>query len=361
MTEFIFQTERDRKLIDNSYKYLENIIFGKKRDPEILSIMEDLFNKKVSKVLIYPWGTTTKNLSTNNPGICRFDKNGNIVIEMLGYTAASRDDFKFIEHEAVHEFCHAFADILSEEISTKIVKNGIVRENSAGMIKETDVKTGQLTGHNYYGKMFNETMMDIIAAMAINNFSQNNISTTVDDVLQKHYSITGNQETNYTFFTSITRLMIAAFSNVGNIDFRYQDIVKQGESIFTLKNQLHDGTIVKANDFLYGILFDPLHIEKEFDKYMGDDSYRRFCESLDTFFLTNTLKSEIVKSIMEYIADFLNKKMADLEERRHVITLNERKNIVSNFNRIWNSMQLEYEAYFSQSDIDDIINRANHY
>ena len=32
--------------------------------------------------------------------------------------------------------------------------------------------------------------------------------------------------------------------------------------------------------------------------------------------------------------------------------------IVSNFNRIWNSMQKEYGAYFSQEDIDDIARRA---
>jgi len=31
--------------------------------------------------------------------------------------------------------------------------------------------------------------------------------------------------------------------------------------------------------------------------------------------------------------------------------------IVSTFNRIWNSMQKEYGAYFSQKDIDDIAKR----
>ena len=31
--------------------------------------------------------------------------------------------------------------------------------------------------------------------------------------------------------------------------------------------------------------------------------------------------------------------------------------IIRNFNRIWNSMHEEYEAYFSQKDIDDIAKR----
>ena len=29
--------------------------------------------------------------------------------------------------------------------------------------------------------------------------------------------------------------------------------------------------------------------------------------------------------------------------------------IIRNFNRIWNSMQKEYEVFFSQKDIDDIV------
>lgn len=342
-----------------------SLVFGSKNVATNDKKMLELFDKYVEKVQVYPWGTRTEYINVDAPGICRFDNHNKIIIEMLGHVNAPLDKHKWIEHEATHELCHAFADLLPKTINSgKVIKNGIVRENKGGMIKETDAKTGELIGHHYYGKMFNETMMDIISSMAINSFAPGITNISVDDILQKRYSETGNQKTGYTFFTSITRLMVAAFSNVGYSNFRYQDLVYAGESMFKMENKLHDGTVVKANDFLYGIMFDPLHIEKEFDKYMGEDSYRILTESIDAFFVhylkTGELSGEKVKLLMAYIPDFCNKKMADLE-RRQAITENERINMVGNFNRIWNSMQSEYNAYFSKSDIDEIINRARKY
>lgn len=364
MTKFIYRSKTDENLIGNSYLYIEKMIFGSKDNQEKTSIFRDMFSKAVKKVAIYPWGTDTDDLSSTATGICKYNDNDAIEIEMWGYTNAPTDKYKWIEHEGVHEMCHAFVDILSLSTSKKIVKKGIVRENHAGLIKETDQKTGEFVDHHYYGKMFNETMMDIISAMAINNFAPEITYKTVDDVLSENYTKTGNQQTGYTFFTSLTRLMIAAFSNVGDKNFKYQDKVDAGESIFNQNYKLRDGSVVKANDFLYGIVFDPLHIEKEFDKYMDDDSWRTFSQSLDTFFMhyqkTGELLPENVALIMEYIPDFCNKRMADYE-RRGAITIDESNNMASNFNEIWNSMQSEYGAYFSQERINKIGDRASKY
>lgn len=364
MTKFIYRSKTDENLIGNSYLYMEKMIFGSKDNQEKTSIFRDMFSKAVKKVAIYPWGTDTDDLNSTATGICKYNDNDAIEIEMWGYTNAPTDKYKWIEHQGVHEFCHAFVDILSLTNSDKIVKKGIVRENHAGLIKETDQKTGEFVDHHYYGKMFNETMMDIISAMAINNFAPEITYKTVDDVLSENYTKTGNQQTGYTFFTSLTRLMIAAFSNVGDKNFKYQDKVDAGESIFNQNYKLRDGSVVKANDFLYGIVFDPLHIEKEFDKYMDDDSWRTFSQSLDTFFMhyqkTGELLPENVALIMEYIPDFCNKRMADYE-RRGAITIDESNNMASNFNEIWNSMQREYGAYFSQERINKISDRASKY
>lgn len=364
MTKFIYKSEADRKLIDNSLSYIMKMIFGSKNNQET-SIVKEMFNEEVKKVEIYPWGTITECLNSTSPGICKYDSdsksNDKISIEMWGYTNAPVNQHKWIEHEGVHEFCHAVVDLLSSATSKKVIKNGIARENCAGLIKETDAITGKPVGHHYYGKMFNETMMDIVSAMAINNFAPTITHTTVDDVLHNNYTTTGNQQTNYTFFTSITRLMIAAFSNVAFLNFNYQNVVDMGYSMFTLNAKLGDGSIVRANDFLYGIVFDPLHIEKEFDKYMGDDAWRKVCQTIDSWFLnyqkTGELPAQKVKLIMNLIPDFCNKKMADYE-RRELFSEDERIGMVGNFNRIWNSMQSEYGAYFSQSDIEEIYNRA---
>ena len=374
MTKYLYQSEKDAQLIGDSFSYISKLIFGSKQGRKI-KIGKDLFETVVDKVEIVPWGINTEDINSSTPGICKVLDVDKFVIQMWGYTNAPKSQYKWIEHEGVHEFCHAFANTLSMN-SKKVVKPGkvtekgkeksynIVRENYAGLIRETDNATGKSIGNHYYGKMFNETMMDIIAAMAINNFAPDMTETTVDDLLYKNYSSTGNQETGYTFFTSITRLMAAAFSNVGIKDFNYQKIVDMGESIFSLDVEMNDGSTCKANDFLYGIVFDPLHIEQEFDKYMGDDAYRIVCEYLDGLFLeyqrTKKLPADKVKLIMNLLPDFCNKKMADYE-RRGAISAEERIVMVGNFNRIWNSMQKEYGSYFSKQDINDIYDRAGKY
>ena len=351
------------------------MILGSKHG-ENISLMKNLFENLVEKVEIVPWGVSTENLNSNIPGICKVLNDNKFAIEMWGYTNAPNSKYKWIEHEGVHEFCHAFANILPMMNSKQIVKKGkekvngeiktfeIVRENQAGLIKESDKATGKPIGRHFYGKMFNETMMDMISAMAINNFGPDITNTTVDDVLHNNYVTTGNQETGYTFFTSITRLMIAAFSNVGFQNFTYQQIVDSGDSIFNLNAILADGSEVKANDFLYGIVFDPLHIEKEFDKYMGDDAYRTVCQYLDGMFLehqrTKHLPADKVKLVMNILPDFCNKKMADYQ-RRGAVSTEESAAMVGNFNKIWNSMQREYGSYFSKEDIDDIYDRAGKY
>lgn len=373
MTKYSYKSQADANFIGNSFSYMSKMILGATQKEKI-ALMKDLFEKTVDSVEVYPWGTITADLNENAPGICKV--NGDKVeIKMWGYTNAPQDKHKWLEHEGVHEFCHSFADALCKN-SNKVVKNGtirkngtaqdieIVRENDAGMIKQTNKKTGEFVGNHYYGKMFNETMMDMITAMAINNYAPDVTNTTVDDVLKNHYTTTGNQETGYTLFTSITRLMISAFSNIGYKNFNYQDIVNSGNSMFSLNVQLEDGTTVKANDFLYGIVFDPLHIEKEFDKYMGDDAYRTVCEYLDGLFInyqqTKQLPADKIKLIMQLIPDFCNKKMADLE-RRGAISKEGREIMVSNFNKIWNAMQKEYGAYFSKQDINEIYDRARKY
>lgn len=61
--------------------------------------------------------------------------------------------------------------------------------------------------------------------------------------------------------------------------------------------------------------------------------------------------------VMNILPDFLNKKI-NYYRKNNLIDLDIANQIVSNFNRIWNSMQKEYGAHFSQEDIDDIARRA---
>ena len=182
---------------------------------------------------------------------------------------------------------------------------------------------------------------------------------TVKIVLCQQYTEWGNAKTGYSIFTSITRLAIAAFSNNGFIN--YQSLINQGHGIFDVNTKMNNGESYKANDFLYGIVFDPLHIEKEFDRFMGDGYYRTFCEYLDRIFITFMDKQQIpvedIKNVMNILPDFLNKKMTYYLQHGLIDKAGADK-IIGNFNQIWNSMQTEYESFFSQNDINEIARRA---
>lgn len=361
MTSYYYVSNEDKKLVEQSFNNVAWIVFGK-RDKDKIAAFKELFESEVKKVNVFPQGTITSYLSSKTPGICRLDEESNkIVIEMLGYGKSIASQHPFIKHEGTHEFCHAFADLLPMAFSKQIdgiVKKGIRCKNHMGMIKETDPVSGKLIGQNYYGKMFNETMMDIVTSMSINAFDSSS-NKTVDDILRTQFSKWGNSRTSYSIFTSLTRLTIAAFSNNGFIN--YQNLVNSGYGIFDVTTKMNNGESYKANDFLYGILFDPLHIEQEFDKFMGQGSYRTFCEYLDRLFLTflenQEIPSDEIKRIMNILPDFLNKKM-NYYRQQGIIDLNGQNKIVENFNKIWNSMQLEYNSFFSINDINEIASRA---
>ncbi len=370
MTKYYYSCELDKNLIEKSFNNVALLIFGKNNSRRI-EAFEDYFEKRVSQVNVYPQGTVTEYLNNTTPGRCRPDKDGNIIIEMLGYKGARNDQLSWIKHEGTHEFCHSFVDLLHEVLSNKsaritndgflyensITKNGILHKNCSGKIIEIDSKTGELVG--LYGKMFNETMMDIISSMAINCFDSNGRVTSVDDIIRLNFNDWGNETTGYSIFTSITRLTIAAFSNNGFIN--YQNAVDKGLSIFDGTTTMANGDTYKINDFLYGIVFDQLHIEEEFDKFMGSGSYKIFCGYLDSLFTISLseqkLPSSEVKRVMNILPDFLNKKI-NYYRQNGILDLKGADKIVGNFNQIWNSMQQEYGSYFTEQDINEIARRA---
>ena len=140
-------------------------------------------------------------------------------------------------------------------------------------------------------------------------------------ILKTNYNDWGNETTGYSIFTSITRLTIAAFSNNGFIN--YQNAVDNGMSIFNGTTKMKNGETYKINDFLYGIVFDPLHIEAEFDKFMGEGYYRTFCEYLDRLFYLSLTKQKLpsaeVKRVMNILPDFINKKINYYRQKRYYI------------------------------------------
>ncbi|NLA32504.1 MAG: hypothetical protein GX864_00945 [Mollicutes bacterium] len=364
MTNIRYQNQADKLLIDKSFYYNTWLVFGKK-DPNVIKSFLELFNSEVKEINVFPQGTVTEHLSPLIIGICRKDdSSGKLIVEMLGFENAVPSQKTLITHGGVHEFCHAFANLLPTAFSKYpdgIIEDGVKYKNEMGLISETDAITGKPVGQHFYGKMFNETMMDIITSIGVLSFEPqfSNNPNPAHQVLNSNYKSWGNATTGYSIFTSITRLAIAAFSNNGFIN--YDQIIKNGGGIFDVVTLMKDGSKKKANDFMYGILFDPLHIEKEFDKYMGKGYYRTFCKYLDRAFIlfskNQQIPSEEKKRIMNILPDFLNKKCSYY--RQHGLLDDQGVDaIIGNFNKIWNSMQAEYSAYFTQQDIVEIEKRS---
>lgn len=361
MTRYSYACDEDRRLIDRAFNNLAYIIFGTNR--ERVDAFKKYWRERVSDVFIYPQGTITEHLKGNKDGICRMDEQtGKLIIEMRGFKDARPDKRSWLIHEGTHEFCHSFVDLIPEFCAKHpngIIRDGIRYKNDMGMIKMTDPITGEKLSPGYYGKMFNETMMDIISSIAIHSYDAEGDRRSINNIFQSNYDDWGSEKTGYSIFTSITRLTIAAFSNTPNLD--YDSLIRQGNGIFDATTILNDGTTHKANDFLYGIIYDPQHIEEEFDKFMGSGSYSIFCQFSDRLFLMSPenqrLPENEVKMIMNLLPDFLNRKMNYYREN-NLLDPNSCNQIVSSFNRIWNEMQREYNAYFSGEEIEEIERRS---
>ncbi|MDE6284477.1 MAG: hypothetical protein K2M17_01905 [Bacilli bacterium] len=361
MTKYNYACSEDKRLLVQSLCYISWLVFGQKNQDIIEAFMQ-FFEQQVQEVNIFPQGTITKKINNATPGICRKDEQSQkLIIEMLGYKNAQPSQYAFLKHEGAHECCHAFADLLPLLFSKYlqgVTKEGIHCQNHMGMIKEADPITGALINQHFYGKMYNETMMDIITAIGINAFEVP-ARQSADDILKKGYASWDVAKTSYLIFTSITRLTIAAFSNNGFVN--YADIIKSGRGIFDINTKLKDGTICKVNDFMYGILFDQFHIEEEFDRFMGQGSYRIFSEYLDRLFMsclsTQQIDSKEIKMIMNILPDFLNRK-CQYYLKNNLLDQDSVRQIIGNFNQIWNEMQREYAAFFTQADIEKISDRA---
>lgn len=364
MTKYKICNEMDKELIKNSITYLQYLLLGRnEKSQELRNKFANLWSTKVTQINFYPQGTVTKYLNNHTPGVCRFEGES-IIIDMLGTQYSNESQLDWIKHEVIHELCHSYANTLPSIFSNNpngIEKDGILYKNSAGMISEVDAQTGEEVGTYHYGKLLNETTMDIISTMGLVAFDENfkNSNQTVDTVLEENYSQWGNVSTGYSLLTSITRLTIAAFSNNGIT--KYEDVLKAKGSIATAQTRMHNGEIYRMNDFLYGIMCDPLHIEKEFDKFMGDGSYRIFAKFLDKIYQKyldeKIISPDDIKKIMNVLPDFLNKK-TNYYLNKGILNQHGVAVIISNFNSIWNSMEEEYSTYFDINEINKIENRS---
>ncbi len=300
MTKFYYTCPKDKELIVKSFNKVAKLVFGSNK--ELLREFIDFYQDIVKEINIYPADFENSYICYKIPGICRLDKDNKLVIEMLGFNKAKESDYNFIKHEAIHEFTHSFADLLPfiHDSLKENIRDNVKYQVHMGLVEESSLKTGRLVGQHYYGKMFNETMMDLIAFISADN-------SKIEDILYDPSYVTPIK-TKFSIFYPITKLMIVAFSN--KVDINYLEFIKNKKGIFDLKENDY-----YVNDFLYGIFFNPLHIEFIYDKYMGEGSYLELCHSLDKIFVTyiknNKLNKSNLKECLDLIKTFFKIKCKD--------------------------------------------------
>lgn len=283
-------------------------------------------------------------------------------IYMKGFNLAPQFKHNSIQHTFSHELFHSIYTMMN-------CAKDIMNPNSEPVEKTCNGEPffgGAATiisrkTRKRYGKLFEETLMDMKANMAFAEFDPDyqarNPGVNIDTILSKHIdNWSDNSISGYSIMTSITRLMIAAFSNEPNINYHYW--TQRGEPMDTMLTRRQDGSIMYANDFLYGMMYDPIHIMTEYDKYMGEGAYLEFLELTDKIYdqaldPKKRIDSNLVKQVMKKLPQFCNKKANDLTNKG-VFSLQEKNQLAENFNRIWNSMQPEYEAYYTADEIRHI-------
>lgn len=289
---------------------------------------------------------------------------GNSDIYMKGYKLAPEFKNNQIKHTFSHELWHAiyaFNNRRKDGFSSDGKRLYWVGESKGIKLFGVGGNLVERETGKRYGKLFEETMMDIKASMCLAEFDHEyqigKPRVNADVILSENISNWSNcDETGYAHLSSITRLMIAAFSNEPNINYHYW--IQKGEAIDDMKTIRLDGTIMYANDFLYGMMYDPIFIMEEYDRYMGDGAYLELLKNTDIIYeqelaFDKKIDTKLMKYIIVEITKFANLRMKDLKNKGK-FSDSEIKNLSGNFNKIWNSMQKEYCVYFSQDEIRDL-------
>jgi len=359
-------SEFEKQLLENSKNYLLGITIGSNNIN--YRRFYNGFTKAVRTVKILPYGSYSQEVSPRCPGVCISDiHDGTANIEMYGLQRRSIRDIQAVKHEFTHEYSHALCNYLGyimEPNSRKYINgNGetYTKRIGAGQIIYTNDITLETLS---LGKMFAETFADMLTTMALiakdPNYPDKNV--TVDTILKQHVDTWGDSQTGYSIFTSLTRLMIAAFSNAPIVN--YQTVADYGQSICTINAITNTGRKVRANDFLYGMVFNPMEIERKYDFFMGRGAYIDLCSRIDAVFdeylrtgiYTKHMKEEI-KYFMTVLSHFCNaKKKYNLG--CGIWDINDANAAVSNYNKVWNKLQSEYSSFFTRQDIEEIYRKA---
>lgn len=365
----VIGSEKEKEIINILSDNIIKTFIG--TDEKTIDRLKRLTDKYIKSIEIIPYGVYNEYISSYMPGICLNNADHTSKIVVYGFKNRGREYDKKIVHEFTHELIHAYNNFFPALLSEN--PNGKDVISSDGEIFEEYSFTGELAFFNknnynesyFYGKMFTETLTDLLTTISIKAYSKGFLpgDDNVDKVLKNHINTSGDYISAYGIFTSLTRLMIAAFSNNGNVS--YQNLVDNGIGIITAETTTSLNKKLNLNDFIFGMTCDPMYLEKQYDLIMGPGKFIELSAKLDQIFdeylntsVINNKMISVIKDFMFELSHFLNKRK-DYYINNGIMTYTEFNRIISNYNSIWNDLQIEYKSYFTNEDINYIYQKAS--
>ena len=241
-----------------------------------------------------------------------------------------------------HEMFHAITYILSNNTECiKVDDNNQYLAGTGGSLYlfERKNNTFERISGIKLGKFFNELTTDIISYIILDSFHYGTVN--LDNFLRNPYYIIGAAKyykigTGYHQLSSgLGLLTLRAFEN---FPVDYRQIIKNG--IFDSKYPSDDNEILFYNDLLEGVLRNPLHLYKCYEKVMGKSEWIKFCVLADKLIkgFPNNLKSDNFKSdVEEYIKilkKYFDNKIKQLQDEKKIDN-NYVIRLKQNFNEIY--------------------------
>lgn len=342
----------DENIIEDAYYDINYVIFGLNNNNKRIDEFDEKDFKRHLKYVVIDSLDSEKNkdktgnniLTSTIPGRCNVNtiyqhsepnSAGKITLhqgvdQTIYIYTGDRIDEK-IRQRALHETVHAFNYWLSKD------------NHEQKLFDKNDVSDPFIFG----GKMFNETFTDIITDFAFKAMMPIRTKETlpVNRVLKEKHSELGTPNSVYSIFTSLTKLMIAAFANDGETN--YQKYIDDGKGIFYIKSKAKDGRFV--NDFMYFMLTNPWKLEEEYDKYMGKGQFKSLRDKIDKVFYEYVeqdlvLDRMLIREYVQNVSALLDKRMSDFETNG-ILDRDQIYEIKNNFNELRDTIKDEYSVF----------------
>lgn len=306
---------------------------------------QDVISKKIREQLIDV--QTIDDSTSPIKGLVYANDTDDIDKSRIFYIGHEKDKVAYSWRMIVHELVHFMGKPDKETIENEITSGS--DRSELGGTQIFDFNT-----NSEYGNFFNECGADLIGEIAMTTSIEcretNPQIHSASDII---YTDNRYQKTDYDSLSTIARLMVAAmdnnFSNQSYDRMIHSDsglIDRQVQMINQETGEIID--TVPTNDYIYAMAGHGKHLEKQFDKYSEEGSYREMCTFLDSEIKAlqsrdnHIVDKDKIKEQLLRMADMVNNKMYILQSSK-CISQQQRDAFVGRFNLIFNQALQEYD------------------